>query len=84
MDNLSELLQLFSNTTKKEEKTTIPKELADQYPYGQFPIRYTKIGQEEIRKQSENRFSYSEETYEKKEDKQKNKQKTNKNKKECR
>lgn len=35
----------------------IPKEILDQYPYGEFPIRYTKIGQESIRHESENRFS---------------------------
>jgi hypothetical protein len=60
MDNIADLIQMFSNK-QEEKKIEIPKELADQYPYGQFPIRYTKIGQEEIRKQSENRFSYSEE-----------------------
>lgn len=39
----------------------IPKEILDQYPYGQFPQRYTRSGQEAIRKQSESRFSYTQE-----------------------
>lgn len=60
MDNIADLIQMLSSN-KEEKKVEIPKELADQYPYGQFPIRYTKLGQEEIRKQSENRFSYSDE-----------------------
>lgn len=68
MENISDLIQLLSNN-KQEKKVEIPKEIADQYPYGKFPIRYTKLGQEEIRKQSESRFSYSEEyKEEKKED----------------
>ena len=61
MDNIADLIQMFSSSKQEENKVEIPKEVADQYPYGQFPIRYTKLGQEEIRKQSENRFSYSEE-----------------------
>ena len=39
----------------------IPKEIIDQYPYGKFPSQYTKSGQEDLRKISENRFSYTEE-----------------------
>lgn len=39
-----------------DELNNIPKEIIDQYPYGQFPIRYTRLGQESIRKESENRF----------------------------
>lgn len=42
------------------EYENIPKEILDQYPYGEFPIRYTKSGQESIRRESENRFSYAE------------------------
>lgn len=60
MDNIVDLIQMFSKSNE-EKKVEIPKEVADQYPYGQFPIRYTKVGQEEIRKQSESRFSYTEE-----------------------
>lgn len=57
MDNLLELLKLFQNNKEPESKP-ISKELKEQYPYGEFPIRYTKSGQETIRKQSEHRFSY--------------------------
>lgn len=63
MENLLDLIKLFSN---KEEspKVTISKELREQYPYGEFPIRYTKSGQETLRKHSENRFSYNEDKIE--------------------
>ena len=64
MDNFFELFKSISNLNSKENYTTkneIPKEIKDQYPYGEFPIKYTKNGQEKIRIQSENRFSYSEE-----------------------
>ena len=57
MDNLLELLKLFSNN-KQEPVVTISKELKEQYPYGEFPIRYTKTGQNSIREHSEKRFSY--------------------------
>ncbi|MBE5757503.1 MAG: hypothetical protein E7345_01045 [Clostridiales bacterium] len=59
MDNISEIIKMLSSN-KPETKTSIPKEISDQYPYGEFPIRYTKSGQEKIRKHSESRFSYSE------------------------
>lgn len=63
MDNLLEIVKILSNNQNKENKSEspkIPKEIMDQYPYGEFPLKYTKSGQETIRKQSENRFSYSE------------------------
>lgn len=49
--------KLNSNNNSKDTNP-IPKEIIDQYPYGQFPLRYTKTGQEIIRKQSESRYSY--------------------------
>lgn len=60
MDNISDLIKIFSNFNN-EKKQEIPKEISNQYPYGQFPIKYTRLGQESIRKQSENRYSYNEE-----------------------
>jgi hypothetical protein len=65
--NLISALSKNTSNTKNEENTqTIPKEILDQYPYGEFPIRYTKPGQETIRKHSENRFleSYDNKTNE--------------------
>ena len=62
MENLLNILNLFNTSQKSEpnyDKTQIPKEILDQYPYGEFPIRYTRPGQESIRKNSENRFSYT-------------------------
>ena len=62
MDNLSQLINLFSQVSDKNETSTtqeIPKEILDQYPYGKFPIRYTRTGQDNIRRESENRFSYT-------------------------
>lgn len=59
---MSDLFEMFSslNLNKNENtQNTIPQEIINQYPYGQFPLRYTKSGQEIIRKQSENRYSYS-------------------------
>lgn len=62
MDNIFEMLgKLGSQKQENENQQTIPKEILDQYPYGQFPLRYTKSGQEILRKQSENRFSYEQE-----------------------
>lgn len=59
MDNIFNMLdKLNSNNSSTVENNNIPKEILDQYPYGQFPIRYTKYGQEIIRKQSESRFKY--------------------------
>lgn len=63
MDNFFEIFKSLSSLKSKENQSNIvniPKEIQDQYPYGQFPIKYTKSGQETIRKQSENRFSYIE------------------------
>lgn len=52
---------MFGSTKSNDSpQNSIPPEIANQYPYGQFPLRYTKSGQEIIRKQSENRFSYNE------------------------
>ena len=59
--NLISTLSQKQQSTKNETSQTIPKEILDQYPYGQFPIQYTRPGQEIIRKNSENRFSYNEE-----------------------
>lgn len=56
MENFSEILGSLTSSNQDTIKTTIPKELQDMYPYGQFPLRYTKSGQEVIRKQSEQRF----------------------------
>lgn len=64
MDNFFELFNSISKLSTKENSAPpqpIPKEVQDQYPYGEFPIKYTRSGQETIRKQSENRFSYKEE-----------------------
>ena len=64
MENLIKLLSSLSQNNKDSSNTNnsnpIPKEIIDQYPYGEFPIRYTKVGQEDIRKNSENRFAYTE------------------------
>lgn len=58
MDN--NIIEILSSLYKKSEtpppEPEIPEEIKSMYPYGEFPIRYTKIGQEEIRKHSENRF----------------------------
>lgn len=62
MNNLETLLSLFSKMQNKDgsqPQQNIPKEILDQYPYGDFPQRYTKAGQENLRKESENRFSYA-------------------------
>jgi len=61
MQNILDLVNILSSSSnkindKEENKQEISKELNDMYPYGKFPIRYTKNGQETIRKQSENRF----------------------------
>lgn len=63
MDNIFDMLgKLGSQKSENENpQATIPKEILDQYPYGQFPLRYTKSGQEILRKQSENRFSFEQE-----------------------
>ena len=62
MDNIFDMLgKLGSQKPESENSQSIPKEILDQYPYGQFPLRYTKSGQEVLRKQSENRFSYEQE-----------------------
>lgn len=69
LENLLNILNILNNQSKNdnnnstnEKSSQIPKEVIDQYPYGQFPERYTKSGQEHIRKNSENRFSYNEDT----------------------
>lgn len=51
---LSEIIKTLSNTN--ENSPTIPKEVLDQYPYGEFPLRYTKSGQDILRKNSEARY----------------------------
>ena len=58
MDNFLNLFSSIFNQNNQSSPTPIPKEIIDQYPYGDFPIKYTRSGQEIIRKQSENRFSY--------------------------
>ena len=59
MDNIFEMLGKFNGSNNNSNENQIPKEIVDQYPYGQFPLRYTKSGQEIIRKQSESRYSYN-------------------------
>ncbi len=51
-----------NSNTKSDSQNSIPKEILDQYPYGEFPLRYTKSGQEIIRKQSESRYSHISDT----------------------
>ena len=58
MDNIFETLGKLNSNNNSKDTNQIPKEIIDQYPYGQFPLRYTKTGQEIIRKQSESRYSY--------------------------
>ena len=58
MDNIFEMLNKLNSNNNSKKTNSIPKEIIDQYPYGQFPLRYTKTGQEIIRKQSESRYSY--------------------------
>lgn len=58
MDNFFDILSNFSKSQDNKNDNNIPKEVIDQYPYGQFPLRYTKSGQEIIRKQSESRYLY--------------------------
>lgn len=61
MDNLIQILNLLNKQTNAQETsnqtTPIPKEILDQYPYGEFPSRYTKSGQEDLRIKSQNRYS---------------------------
>lgn len=51
---LTEIIKTLSNTN--ENSSSIPKEILEQYPYGEFPLRYTKSGQEYLRKNSEARY----------------------------
>lgn len=70
MENIIELISKISNNKNTSPQTqSVPKEILDQYPYGEFPTRYTKVGQEDIRKQSENRYAYIEPPKEKETDK---------------
>lgn len=58
MDNIAQILKILSMQNNEENKeVNIPKEIIDQYPYGEFPIRYTRNGQEVIRKNSEARYA---------------------------
>ena len=53
------MIDMFQNlSSNNSNNNPIPKEVIEQYPYGEFPLRYTKSGQEIIRKQSESRFKY--------------------------
>lgn len=52
--NLFKTLSSGQGTDEKE--TNVSDEISMQYPYGDFPIRYTKSGQEALRRQSETRF----------------------------
>lgn len=56
--NLSNLINILSSakTDKDASSESVPKEILDQYPYGDFPIRYTRSGQEFLRKNSEARY----------------------------
>ena len=56
---MDDFLNLFGTPNSSNQE--IPKEIINQYPYGEFPLRYTKSGQEIIRKQSESRFKYDHE-----------------------
>lgn len=56
---LDNIFNSSGNSNNTNEQNTIPQEILNQYPYGQFPLRYTKMGQEIIRKQSESRFENS-------------------------
>ena len=62
--DINDIIKVFSSqkTQEKEQTPNIPQEVLNQYPYGQFPIQYTRTGQEQLRKQSENRFSKNEES----------------------
>lgn len=65
MEQLINLMSALSQNKQPQNEphtNNIPKEVLDQYPYGDFPIRYTKSGQETIRINSQNRFSYNEES----------------------
>ena len=57
--DINDIIKVFSSqkTQEQEQTPNIPQEVLNQYPYGQFPIQYTRTGQEQLRKQSENRFS---------------------------
>ena len=67
MENLINLISTLSQNknTSPQPQPNIPKEILEQYPYGDFPIRYTKVGQEVLRSNSENRFAYQEPPLEK-------------------
>lgn len=55
--NFSNLINILSGAqTTSNTTTNIPKEVLEQYPYGDFPIRYTRSGQEFLRKNSEARY----------------------------
>lgn len=54
--NFSNLINILSKTPIDATNGNIPKEVLDQYPYGDFPLRYTKTGQEFLRKNSEARY----------------------------
>lgn len=56
--NLSNLINILSRNTSNEQamEQVVPKEVLDQYPYGDFPLKYTKVGQEYLRKNSEARY----------------------------
>lgn len=55
--NIANLLKALSNGQDNiAPPSNSQNEISMQYPYGDFPIRYTKSGQETLRKQSEARF----------------------------
>ena len=65
MDNIIEILNTVNSINAHQHESSspsIPEEILNQYPYGQFPTRYTKVGQEEIRRNSQNRFSHESKT----------------------
>lgn len=54
---MADFSNIFDSLSKNSsQNTNIPKEILNQYPYGEFPIRYTRSGQEKIRIQSEHRY----------------------------
>lgn len=56
--SMESLIKLLSANTSQSSQSNEPikKEIDMQYPYGDFPIRYTKSGQEFMRKNSEARY----------------------------
>lgn len=54
--SMESLLKILNIGQKSQTNEQANQEVNSQYPYGDFPIRYTKTGQEILRKQSEARY----------------------------